>query len=458
MATRSRAITEPSEGESAEAPGTIPDGVDADVTVKYRRRVTPAEDNNDIEDMLAEEAANFTPGDPLSGFLEEWGNYIGYNCVIVRLPDPAARRMPGNHYARPCFEMERLGDTPFDPVNFIGTLQMLNNNSGGVFRVWLTNDAGQMMPGARLDRFAIADPPRGNAGSVGQSGQQQAAQITGGQYAPPPPREREQSAIEKQMANLQTRLLETALDRALNPPQPQAPPIAPTMTEEERLAMAVFNRGDVLSTVIQKIASAVQSPENVPAPTWKDKAFDYLLQNPAIGNQIAGIAERATAALINLFPGGKAPAQETAPAPASASAPYVDMPPEAPRPEPIDEDDEDMAILDEVIEYLADDAPMKPDDQIFIDLQKEHPKKFAMFVRAIAAMPIDNVYAFIGAQSQLYAKLLSSNATGPHYKRRIAELKALCVAAVTPTTTNLSGAGGSEESQTAPAPPATPNI
>src|ERR1700682_5349544 len=133
--------TTPEANNHQEAPAIMPpDGVEAQIEtkVKYNTRVDPRHElpPGMLEDDIPD-AAPVALSDPLSEFLEEWANYVGFNCVVVRLPDPAFRRMPGNSYLRPCFELERLGDTPFDPANFIGTLQMLNGGSGGVFRVWL---------------------------------------------------------------------------------------------------------------------------------------------------------------------------------------------------------------------------------------------------------------------------------------------------------------------------------
>src|SRR6185436_10651609 len=86
-----------------------------------------------------EDDLGLLPSDPVTDFCERYRAYTGYNLRVVRLPDPAARRIPGQAYARPCFELEILGDTPFDPSNLPATLQMLNGNSGGVFRLLLAD-------------------------------------------------------------------------------------------------------------------------------------------------------------------------------------------------------------------------------------------------------------------------------------------------------------------------------
>lgn len=429
--TRAASKTEPLiESESAVAPGTIPPGVDAQVNIKYNTRVVPPE-RDGLTDVLDEELeTTFAPLDPLSSFLDQWANFAGYNCVIVRLPDPAARRMSGNTYARPCFETERLGDTPFDPVNFIGTLQMLNNNSGGVFRCFLTDEAGQLIPQARIERFAIADPPRGSNPTA-------QPQIAATYQSPPLPRTPELSEFEKDMKDMQRQLLKSALDRAMNPPPPP-PPSAPQLPPEQQLAMAVFSQTDALSQVIAKIGAAINTPAEAANPTWKDKAFDYLMQNPTVGNQITGILDRAVAALANMLPAGPPPPPPT-PRPYVEQAPppphqpsnaqqwSAPLPPDAPTDEPLDDDeDENMEILDELFTLIVSGDPITIELPIFQQLAVDFPKTFPLFVQGLARTPHALVLTATKNQSPLYKSLLEGP-DGERLAARVAEVQTLAV-------------------------------
>src|SRR6267142_30654 len=164
---------------------TPPVGIppNADVTVRFKQPVDPnalgrtpgSTYDRELQEIAAEEFPDEPPPDPLTEFTNEWRNYIGYPLKIVRLPDPAVRRIPGSTYNRPCFELEQLSDMPFEPVNIVGALQIVNGNSGGVFRIWLTDETGASIPGARLDRIVIADPPK-------QYGREQRRDYIDGEY------------------------------------------------------------------------------------------------------------------------------------------------------------------------------------------------------------------------------------------------------------------------------------
>jgi hypothetical protein len=158
----------------ADIPGTMPPpGTPASVETKirYDTNVNPNPAANRYSNDLRELAANEfddddderplpVPNDPLTDFCDHWREYVGYPLKVVRHPDPAVRRIPGQTYNRPCFEIESLGSTPFDPVNLVSTLQLVNGNSGGAFRLFLTDEYGSIVEGARLERIVIPDPPR----------------------------------------------------------------------------------------------------------------------------------------------------------------------------------------------------------------------------------------------------------------------------------------------------------
>lgn len=440
MATRKPPI-EPTEGDAAEAPGVIPAGVDADVTVKYRRRVNPPEDqinNNgdDLNDLALEVDADLSPPDPLAAFLEEWSRYAGYNCEVVRLPDPADRRMISNQYARPNFsEFERLGGMPFDPITFISSLQYVNGNSGGVFRVWLTDQTGQMIPGARLERVAISDPPGAHKTPVTPPPAPTVQQPT---PAPPP----QKSEGEQKLDQIKDKLFMDALSRALNPPPPP-PPAAPALSDEQQLATILLTKTDLLSGTMAKVADALNT-ERPASNSWTDKAMDFMRENPNVAVQVTSAAERIVIGVTNLLgnligqpPGQPAPPQTPPPtqhapaATAAATQAATNLPPEAPQPQDA-EDDEDMAILDELFAMLNDTREITGEDEVFKTLQRDHPIKFKMYVRMIASADETQIIEFVSGQSPLYESLLSSPVTGPHLRQRLEVLRQLCIKAVTP--------------------------
>ncbi len=445
MATRAKPLIDAPTGDAAEAPGVIPQGVDADVTVKYRRRVAPPPTDSaqsDLDQLALDADDDLAPGDQLDQFLEIWGNYRGYNCEVVRLPDPADRRMIGNQYPKPNFgEIERLGGIPFDPLTLVSTLQMINGNSGGIFRIWLTDQAGQRIPGAQLYRVAIGNPPGSQHVDPRFNPQPQAAPQPAPAYVPPP-----KSETEKQIEDIQRRLFQAALERAINPPPPPAPPVAPQMSDEDRLGMMILTKSDLLPNVISKLTEAVSAGEKAQSMTWKDKAMDYVTNNPQVGMQLAGAAERVVTGLTNLLgqllPGAPpvVPVAPTQHAPQATPAAQA-----APAPAPADntidaedddnEEDEDMAILDQLFALLNDTREIKPDDEVFITLRREHPIKFKMIVTMIARASDDEIVAYVSEQSPLYKSLLESPVTGTHLKARLSLLRELCINAVTPQPT-----------------------
>jgi len=450
---------EPTNTEPIDVPGiNPPEGVKAKVksTVEYDLNVDPdaipsnrrarrfIDDDDELAQLAAEEAANLEPPDPLAAFLEDWGRYAGYNLEIVRLPDPATRRMPGSQYVRPCFEVERIGGIPFDPINFIGMMQMVNGDSGGIFRFWLTDHSGQPIPGARMDRLVIADPPRGSGRVSSQQHQSNATSTMGGApgYGYAPATERQPTEMEKQMQRLQTRMMESMMERLLNPPP--VSPQQPLLPDEDRLALLLLQKGDLLGNVVSRIVGLAQAPDQIEKATWKDKLVDLATQNPTlvarVNDTIGRIADR-------LFSGPQpayiAPPTQHAPqaTPAAAADPsrYADgaptnLPDEAPQDEE-DEEEQDMALLEEIINLLSSDEPIAFDNPIFRELEQDYPRRFPFYVTIIARTQNANqLIDFIIKLPQLppvYAHAL----TGPmreHYLSRAEQLRQLCIQSTQP--------------------------
>lgn len=449
--------------DAADVPGPMPPpGVEARVktTIDYTRRVDPDAFDNDergatsIDDLAIEADADLGPPDPLAEFLETWGRYIGYNCEVVRLPDPADKRMIGNRYVRSNFgEIERLGGIPFDPMSLLPSIQMINGDSGGVFRLWLTDTAGNMIPGARLDRLAIADPPNSGAGRYGQNQQNRNADNpvnTGQAYGQPAPlQERSQSEIEKHMTRLQTRLLENALERALNPPPPT--PQTVQLPDEDRLALLLLQKGDLLGNVVSRIVGLAQAPEAIATTTWKDKLVELAIQNPTlvdrVNTTIGNLADRLLGGAPTRSFQPRVDHQPTAYDEPASAAPG-NMPLDAPQPEDEDED-EDMALLEDIVNLLSSNEPITIDNPVFAELRRQYPERFPHYVRLIAATPnVDILVGFLTTDAIAeHNPLIRTLLTGPfadYYRGRISELRDLCIKATAPhpAPTGASGGGG----------------
>lgn len=437
--------------ETVEAPGVMPPpGVPAQIKteIRYQRTIDPSTENvsqypNDLAQLAAAEDETLLPSDPLSVFVETWRDYEGLSLRIARLPDPAARRMRGQTYARPWFgEVENLGDIPFDPANLISTLQIINGNSGGVFRLWLADESGRPIPGAKLDRVAIADPPR-----HASYDDPRFAPVT--QHIPPPqPTERQPSAMELRVQELQERIFNQALDNALKP-APAPAPVASSdpfagLSEEDRLTLLLVKRGDVLSQITQRVTSLAQAPDNTPEKLdWKDRGLNALVglveTNPVIVERVSSIIER----IVNrVIPDPRTP-QPSAYNPTPYQGGRIETTPQALPPSPLppqqitgipetphldednDQDAEIMDILERLFELFSDTRPITANDQVFIDLRQAYPLKFKIAIGLIKKTDLPDLVAWISEQSPLYETMLTSPATSPHYIARLKELKTL---------------------------------
>lgn len=440
------------EGASEEsAPPVIPPGVKAKVRVDYETQVEPAnaqygrqinEQRTELEELAGEEFPAELPLDPLSVFCAEWRNYVGYPMKVTRLADPATRRIPGQAYNRPCFEVEYLSDTPFDPANLTGTLQIINGNSGGVFRLWLTDESGTPIPDARLDRVVIADPPKhfgNNPAERREYDPRYDSRLPVRETAAPAPLQ--PSAFETRMQELQERLLNNALARLMEPTAPASP--VSNVSDEDRLTLFLVKEGGILPGVIGKLTALVGSPETVTAKeSWQERAINAGLNiaqsNPAIVERVSATIERIvdrvlpnTHAPVNVASNIAAPAppQQYTPPQAIQLPPPGPSAPDAPDPGNDDSDELDddiMDIIEQIFTLLSDTRPFRADDPVFVILRQEHPVKFTMAVKMIAAQPLDDVIEWIKSQGSLYEALLDGPVTGPHYRERLATLQQFC--------------------------------
>ena len=447
-----------------ETPGIMPPpGVKANVEtrVRYERMIDPeaSEYSDNLRELAGEEFDNNelpepTPQDPYSEFLYTWQRYTGYPLKIVRMADPATRRMPGQTYNRPCFEMEILSDTPFDPNNLTGMLQVINGNSGGVFRVWLTDETGHPIPGARLDRLVVADPPK----QYNQREQRHTPYYTEeeahklfyrreSQTAPAPPQKSENELFIEQM---QRDLFQKVMMRALDPPPPPVTDPLNSLPESDRLALSLLKQGDLLSSVVERIASLAQAPERIESSTWKDKlaeaGVNLVTQNPQIITTVTDIISRATVAFasalaprnnqqvvsepIPVQPIHRPPAQRSAPQIHSASAQprasiNTDLP-EAPVPEEEDDLEQDeIDMMEELTKLLLSDKPLSFNDPAILDIRATYPEIFDKALAGIAATPSMMIIQYLCGKSEFCADMFMSPRNGPHLKARLEELKLL---------------------------------
>lgn len=446
----------PNAPHGAEFAGPLPPPtVPADVNVKFRTGVNPNAylqgneyERRDIADELhklaLDEDENLTPPSIFAQFCEQFSEHAGLASVnVVRLPDPADKRMPGSQFARVNFgEIEQLGTFMFDPASLLASLQMVNGNSGGVFRLWLTDQYGQMIPGARLDRLAVVDPL--GARTLGQPPTPQPA--------PQPvrieaPASRELTDDEKQIKELQRSIMQNALNRLMNPPEPQPVSPASALPPQDQLALLLLSNTDILGEAIHKISAVVHAGEgNAAASTWQDKLTDLVTQNPQLVERVGGVVDRIVARIFGPDsrydqaqyippPPQQAPQQhpyQRPPQPQYAS-PGDNLPPDAPNDE---QDNEDMALLDELIAYLSSNDAIEKTHPVFRQLRTQYPVRFRFYVQTIAAAPnAGPIIEFLKQAGPLYKALLE----GPlqaHYETRIEQLRQLCVEAVSNKATS----------------------
>ena len=452
------------------APGPYPPpGTPARVrtTIDYERPIETDNYSEELRDLAAseystEELPEPSPLDPYTEFVNAWRKFVGYPLKIVRLPDPAHKRMPGNTYSSPCFELTMLSDVPFDPNNLTGMLQVINNNSGGVFRVFLTDEVGTPIPGARLDRLVIADPPKQ------YNQQRQQRQYPGDAYdydidagygyrrqrelpapAPPP-----KSETELYIEQMQRELFQKVMMRALDPPAPPTPDPLAGLPADTRLALGLLEKGDMLETAVSRIANLAQAPDRIESATWKDKLADAGIQlvthNPQIITTVTDIISRATVALASAFaprlqqsqvvnepiPVQHAPAQRV-PAP---SLPYqggrieplppqmVNGLPETPQPEDDGLDaaeDAEIDMMEEIVKLLLSEKPLSLTDPVILDIKASYPEIFEKALAGIAATPSMIIIQYLCARSDFCADLFNSQRNGAYLRQRLEEFKGL---------------------------------
>lgn len=463
--------------DPTEAPGIMPPpGIVAAVhtNVRYQRVITPNESGNysdELRDLAGseydgEELPEPVPQDPYTEFVNTWRKYHGYPLKIVRLPDPADKRMPGHTYNSPCFELTLLSDMPFDANNLIGMLQVINNNSGGVFRVFLTDEIGRPIPGARLDRLVVADPPKQYNQRYNQQSQRQFDPDYDGydereryyrrerQTPPTPP---ETSEGNKRLEQLKDNLFEKLLNRALDPPVQPVPDPLSTLSPDDRLALGLLQRGDILETAVSRIANLAQAPDRIESSTWKDKLADAGLQlvtnNPQIITSATDIISRATVAITSALANAFAsrgqtgqqivnepiPVTQHAPAqrvPAPRLTPHLAPPltpqgvnglPETPQPEDegLDEEEAEIDMIEEVVKLLLSEKPLSLDDPVVLDISEAYPEAFQRIMLAVASIPSTTLIQIICGKSDFCADLFNSQRNGPYLRQRLEELKTL---------------------------------
>lgn len=421
----------------------VPAGVDADVQVRYRARVSPREGANELNDLALEHADAEAPVDPFVEFLETWNQYAGYSCMVVRLPDSSTRRAPGSTYNRPHFgQPETLGAITFDPnpINMIGALQVANGNSGGSFQLQLLDYNGTRVPGGILYSYTIGDPARTDRGRTTEDRQDQRLIVT--PQSPP-----QKSDSERKLEEAKDSLFNKALDRALNP-APSAPASGNGLSSEDNAKLFILGQPGMLDGIFGSMATLAQkaaSASEPSAPTLKDRALDAAVQivttNPAIVDRLSGVTERIFARLLpdprydaplppppGYYPQSQPVyAPQPQPAPVSASGPDL---PEAPdQDDGLGEDDQDTVdILDDLLTLLNSNDPLtlNPPPPVIAQLIKDYPIKARVALRMIAAQPLDDIIEWIkDTGGKPYVSLLDG-ASGPFLRGRLAEFKREC--------------------------------
>jgi hypothetical protein len=346
-----------------------------------------------------------------------------------------------------------LSDMPFDPNNLIGMLQVINNNSGGVFRVFLTDEYGRAISGARLDRLVIADPPKQyNPRATQQEtdyerDERYYRRREREQPAPAPP---VKSEMELHIENMQRQLFEKVMMRALDPPPPPTLDPLNSLSEPDRLALSLLKQGDLLSSVVERISSLAQAPERIEASTWKDKlaeaGVNLVTQNPAIITTLTDIISRATVAVASAFAPGRnngqvisepipvgqpvhaPPAQRAAPQmrPAPPQAEVNTGLPEVPQPEEDDDlEQAEIDMMEEITKLLLSDKPLSFTDPAILDIRETYPDLFDKAMQGLAAMPSMVIIQYLCSKSDFCADVFNSPRNGPHLKARLEELKTL---------------------------------
>lgn len=436
-----RRATSAASGEAETDPNApplaIPLGTQADVQIKYRTNVDPNQDGrargtarSELEDLaaLAEEGEEL-PMDEVSAFCQRWANFAGQALSIIRLADPPERRLVGNAYAHPCFNAERLGDTSFDPDNLISTLQFVNRNSGGVFRIWL-NYNGAPVPEARIERLAIGDPPGSHAPNANAQPLIQPLQPAPQPAYQPP----QKSDSERQLDAIKDQLFTKALERALNPPPPPIAAPGSGMSTEEQATLFLLGKTDFLGSIFGKMTDLAQQAGSVTRePSWKDRAidagFELATKNPAIVERLGGVVERIVARVLpdprlDGIPQPQFP-QHQPTQPPQQTYQTEPLPVETAKPED-GQDDDTMDIIEELTALLNSATPLTLADPLFLDLQKRYPVKFRIAIKAIASFSLDDVIEWIkDTGGPVYVSMLEGPYSGPYLRQRLSELQGL---------------------------------
>lgn len=470
MTRRSRTTTNEIadlEGTQAQPldPGVLMPRAGVPVTAETKLRwdanaVPQAPDYGEDLRQLAEDETDNLPEpepelDPLSSFCQEWQRFAGYSLKVVRFPDPPSYR-PGTGYNRPCIQIESLGYIQFYPMHLEQAIQELNGNSGGIFRLFLTDTTGAPIPGASVSQVAIGDPPRRPKERDPQP--TPAPQPPQYQAPPAPVQERQLSAAEIRLQDMQDKIFEQVLMRALNPPPPPAPPDPlAQMDPETRIAYDLLKSGNMLPNVIERLSNLAQSPEKQLESSWKDKAVDMIgnvvTERPEIVPQLLGVAVNGikelgsvlarafvpnAAQIITAEPiihnPANAPSVVHHPPAQRANPQVAPVPPRAPSvngleetdqasDHDLDQDDPEDIMMQAITEYLMSEKPINLQDKVFKDLQLIDPGLFAQALGLFATLPLDNIINYIGTKNKFALDMLMDKRQGAYLRQRLQELQ-----------------------------------
>lgn len=427
-----------------------PPGTRASVrtTISYDKTVDPDSDERagngySLDELAAAEAGNLEAPDPLTEFVEQYENFVGYNLMLLRIPDAAHKRLPGQTYVRPNFTgMENLGTIPFElnPASLIQAMQFANGNSGGTFKIWLIDQLGRRALETPQVMVTIADPPQQPRRARYDPDYDEYRP----RYAPPaqPTAPPQKTEVEILKDDLFHRVMLKALD---DKPAPVA-----QLSGEDNAALFLFKQTDYLSTMFSKMKDLSQTVENPGPSSWRERLTDAAVglatSNPQVLGQVSSIIERIVA---RIFPNPNT----TQPAPVNQPAPRqqqfqpapIQQPPstfqplpiqsglpqfEAP-PSPEDIENDEMEIIEEIITLLSNTEPLDANSPVFVELRKEYPVMFPAMVQIIAVQPLDAVVSYIAGKSDLFDSLLNpATPGGQHLRKRLGELQALCQAAI----------------------------
>lgn len=438
-----------------------PPGVAARVrtTIDYTKTVDPDADTREqynrqsFQDIANEESVNLAPPDQLTEFLEDYSNFTAYQLMVLRQPDPAPRRIPGQTYHRPNFvSPENLGAIAFspNPSEIISTLQLINGNSGGVFQLWLTDLGGRRVMDAPSVFVAVADPMQPQTRTRPSNPQYEELP----QYYPrqlnPAPAPPQKSESEAKLDALKDDVFQRLLLRALEPPPPPPPAQLPA---DQTAALYVMQNTDFFKTMFDKMASMASAAEAPGATGWKDRlaeaGMNLATQNPEI---LQTVTQTIGDIIGRIFPGRPAqpqpapvqqfqqrqpmrlqptPQPQAAAPPITSNSQYVAPPSQVEIDSDPTEDEIEMDILEEIITLLNSTKPLQQDEPVLAALAQEYPQKFYSTVQMVAATPMFLIIQYVGNKSPLYESMLDAGTPGgQHLRKRFDELKNLCVEAL----------------------------